>query len=216
MVRISNELVYFNLTHKRLIFNLDIPKLNINIAIDTKPTQVITGLSSKCQDGNNVILLDYDIIKWNTLLMDLIVLSKKYNLRLYTIFMTKETDNDTSNYSVIFYDKRTFHEALRILDNSKCDRNYIHNCEKRSSKDLVIRISRKSNRPIQYCTTIWNRIKLNQNYQELKLSYAHFNFIKQLLTNNSKALEELTSFEKNIMFDKSHKINLVSYATAGK
>jgi len=224
MVKVKSKRIYFNLTPKRLIFNIDFPKINFNFSIDTKPNQVITGILSRCEDGNDVIFLDYDKIKWKVLLHRLKLLSEKYLLQLCTIFITKETDNDTNHYSVIFYDKRPFHQVLTILENSLCDRNYIRNCEKRSSKSLVIRISPKSGRPIKYCTTIWNQpstTKLKQLTpsklnKELELSKAHFNFIKELFSDNPKAQEELQYFEHKLIFDKSHKINLVSYATAGK
>jgi hypothetical protein len=127
--------------------------------------QTVRGITSLCQDGKHIIMLDYDnVCRW-IVEKELKELSKNYGT--FYLFTTKQEKIDgdiVGNYHAIGLEKHTSNEIIQIHNQTSCDQAYTTMPLRNRFRSWVLRTSYKkgSNKP-KYISTIGLQFNLKES-----------------------------------------------------
>lgn len=171
----------YKINDKDKIFSLSIYK---------KP-QLVKGITSLCEDGNHILMLDYDnVCRW-IVEAEITELAEHHN---FFLFKTKEEiiqGELVGNYHAICIEKFCVSEIVDIQTRTSCDRAYTTMPLRNRYRSWVLRLSDKygSGRPEYIKSFISNlcvRSASLAHYTVLKGLYPNLKYPAYTLLDNSK------------------------------
>lgn len=153
-------------------------KENIFYLIINKKFQQVIGITSMCEDGRHIIMIDWDnTCKW-IVLNDIQKIIGLFDLSPFYLFTTKEKkiENEiVGNYHSICLTKLHPHEIVGILNKTHCDYAYQTMPTRNIFRSWVLRTSYKGKRePPKFLEIIGKDNLKNQ------VSQAHLNILTNL------------------------------------
>lgn len=164
------------------------------------PKDWVHGYSSRTENGQYVLFMDYDSLDFQAIKSEAIYLQKKFKLSNFYIF---KLDRENSFHAVCL-DKFPISEAYEILKQTSCDQAFIHAIKRLQSREWILRIGKKGNRAVP---VFLGCIKSNYEDYHYK-SNAHKEFLE-------KAGVDKKYFAGK-KWDKSTKLSLVDYTTSNR
>lgn len=115
------------------------------ISIYKKP-QIVQGVASYCDDGKQVIFIDYDNVPRELVERDYSRIQKKFSLPPAYLLSTKEElDGEWfGNYHVICLKKYTANEVYKIISETNCDYNFVSMPLRKRYRNWILRIGPKN------------------------------------------------------------------------
>jgi len=156
------------------------------------------GVTSKCEDGKHIIMLDYDQTELSKVETICKVLQDVFKLSTFYIF-----ESSSNSYHAVCFDKVSFSDLIRIMVFAGTDESYVIKTLQR--RYAVLRIASKGNKPPP------NYIKNLLGESKYAKSGAHFRFLSGLNI-YSKALNTPGSID-NVVNDGKSKVVVDTYAT---
>lgn len=147
-----------------------------SVTIMKKP-QICKGFSSRTEDNQDILLLDYDFVAYNVVIDDISFLQKRYLVSPAYCFTTKERAEHgerVGNYHVVFLSKHNFVDIIEMLKHTHIDKNFIDLPLRTRYRSYVLRLSKKNNRgKPRFIETflVWNALIKKRN--EPEISTAH-------------------------------------------
>lgn len=142
------------------------------------PALPIQGYTSRCEDGQHVLFLDYDNVSPEIVKADLRALAPRITHAL--IFATDVQEDDlgpVGNFHVICLDRFSYHECYQLMRETHCD-NLHRDLAKRSRyRAWVLRFTMKGRRPapelIEFLSfgTQRTRLQSNAHHKLLKVLF---------------------------------------------
>lgn len=184
---------------------LKFPKWNYEIVKIRNPYEKVCGLTSRTKDNKHILVLDYDLIDKNVVLMDMLMLKELLKPSLVFLFTTYEKEDEfgiCGNYHLIFLDKFYFREAEELMSLTHADKIHRKLANRSRYRAWVIRISEKGKRESPKLLKVWNFNGKNES------SLAHYLLLKNLY--------KFKIDVKNIHFDKYTTTQITLYNSASK
>lgn len=186
--------------------SLIINKKNFSFHLIKKPTVETAGITSRCQDMQHVLFLDYDEIERWIVEDELRLLQHYYKLTPFYLFTTEEKENSVSgnlcgNYHAICLTKMPIHTVSEIQDKTHIDWKYRQVFRISRYKSWVLRSIPKGDRePPKYLGLIGKKDNLQR-----QVSQAHLTLLKAMYDVDDIDYEYL---------DKNKKVVMTSYKTS--
>lgn len=166
------------------------------------PTVVVPiAVESRCYDGRQIGLIDFDNADINVIQSELETLPEKFREGDYYVFETTK-----GHYTVVNFTKWTYEELLELLKLLTCDKKLIPMLEKLPTKSLSMRISSKEYK-LKGKIVHSERPEVIQTYgyprKKRKYSNAHYRLFRQYFNGILKENEDYS--------DQSNDINIKTY-----
>jgi len=123
-------------------------RVNLLAKIAKDRTEWVAGIGNRTEDGQYIVFLDYDGVPLDYIEDEIKFLQDNYYLSSAYIFFTG------NGYHVIFLEKMSIGELLRIMDSSTCDKDYREVPLLNNRRIWVLRQTRKKNNGIKYLKEI--------------------------------------------------------------
>ena len=173
-----------------------------------KPHKSTVGIENETEDCYFVPFMDYDNIEYTKVQKDLVHLNKTFGLCWFMIITSGEQkihEKTIGNYMVLGIDKIGFHEHMKMLRHTRCDRKYIQVADMYSARNWVIRIAAKVNPDKSISRVVpWVKEIIDFNNScSYDHSYAHHGIYRKLWN--------IPSLKRN--WDKIESMSMIQYLT---
>jgi len=141
----KNEIFIHIKLKRNEMFKISKGKTFQSVSVYSKP-QICLGYSSKTEDSNHILLLDYDNTLKDVVFDDIRHIQKLFHLPPAYLLTTKEKrENGTiiGNYHVVILSKHTPKEVFEIMGHLDIDENFRTSPLRKISKSWVLRVGEK-------------------------------------------------------------------------
>ena len=169
-----------------------------------KPKLAIKGYTSRCEDGQHVLFLDYDMVSPEIVALDMATL-KPYITHAY-VFTTKEETTElgvVGNYHIICIDKFLYHEIFDLMKLTHCDSLHTNLAKRTRYRAWVLRFTGKGGRSKPQFKHFYKNQTMNNRQQSL----GHYDMIHILNPEIDKSDSDLMEL------DGSTKVVITEYNT---
>lgn len=145
---IKNRLIVTHKLKPNETYRLDKRKKYSSITIFKAP-KLVMGVSSRTEDGKDILMLDYDSCDLDLVKSDYKIIQKEFNLLSGYIFTTKiekKFEKTIGNFHIINLQKFLPKEIVKIQSHCHIDSNYADSPTRNPFKSWVLRIGAKGKR----------------------------------------------------------------------
>ena len=147
------------------------------ISIFSRP-QIVKGFSNACEDGQGILVIDYDCVDKSVVLEDYKLIEKRFKLPQGYLFKTKE-----NNFHTICLKKFPQSKIFEILQYTRCDSNFRTMTLRNPYRSYVLRLSNKKGSKSPKFVELLGKEK-SSIYDLSEISSAHLTLLKKVYNIN--------------------------------